>query len=107
MHDFEKQRQETVWVWSDISNRNLNLPAKINLDIQFLGISADSDKESFIASLKAAGFSVSFYEEDGTVEASVSMIDASVEAVWLNEERATKLALIHGFKPDGWGFFTK
>lgn len=106
MHDFEKQKQETIWVWSDISNRNTDLPAKINLDIQFLKTSTNSNRENFKISLEGAGFSVAFYEEDETVEASVNMIDASVEAIWLHEERATKLALVHGFKPDGWGFFT-
>ena len=34
------------------------------------------------------------------------MIDDSAGAVWSHEKRAAKLALIHGFKPDGWGFFT-
>ena len=105
-HDFEVQKQETFWVWSDISTRNPNLPDKINLDIQFLETSTNSDKDSFKASLEEAGFSVVFYEEDGTIEASVNMIDASAGAVWSHEKRATKLALIHGFKPDGWGFFT-
>jgi len=106
VHDFEKQRQETIWVWSDIANRNPNLPAKINLDVQFLPVSGASDKDSFKANLEEVGFSVKFYEDGETVEASVSSIDASVDAVWLYEERATKLALSYGFKPDGWGFFT-
>jgi len=105
-HDFEKQRQETIWVWSDITNRNPDLPEKINLDIHFLPISTNSNEDDFKASLEGVGFLVKFYEDNETVEASVSNIHASVDAVWLHEERATKLALSHGFKPDGWGFFT-
>ena len=104
-HDFEKQRQETILVWSDIASRNPNLPAKINLDIHFLPNSGASDKEEFKASLEEVGFLVKVYEDDETVEASVTSI-TSVDEVWYYEERATKLALIHGFKPDGWGFFT-
>lgn len=105
-HDFEKQRQETILVWSDITNRNPNLPVKINLDIHFLPTSGSSDKEGFKVSLEEVGFLVKIYGDDETVEASVNSIDASVDELWHYEERATKLALIHGFKPDGWGFFT-
>ena len=105
-HDFEKQRQDTILVWSDIANRNPNLPEKINLDIHFLPNSDASDKKEFKVSLEEVGFLVKVYEDDETVEASINSIEASVDEVWYYEERATKLALIHGFRPDGWGFFT-
>jgi hypothetical protein len=107
MYDFDKQRRETIGVWSDIAKRHPDLPSEINLDLHFLKASKTPDERAFVTSLKDVGFSVKFYQDDGTIEASVHMIKASAETIWLHEERATKLALIYGFKPDGWGFFIK
>lgn len=103
-HDFNQQKQETVWVWEDICDRNSNLPAQIDLDIQFLPQSPASNKAHFKGALEEAGFVVECYEQ--TVEAKVAGVHASADAIWLHEERATKIALSHGFKPDGWGFLS-
>lgn len=105
-HDFKRQKQETYWVWDDIRNRNPGLPPEIDLDIQFLPSSSESDESLFKTALEEAGFEVVFYDDDPTVEARMPCVAASAEAIWTQEERATQIAILHGFKPDGWGFLS-
>lgn len=105
-HDFERQKQETFWVWDDIRNRKPDLPSEIDLDIQFLPGSAASDESLFSAALEEVGFEVVFYQDDPTVEARIRCIEASAEAIWAHEKRASQIAISHGFKPDGWGFLS-
>ncbi|MEM1379148.1 MAG: ribonuclease E inhibitor RraB [Pseudomonadota bacterium] len=105
-HNFEKQKQETVWVWKDIKKRNPSLPPVIDLDIQFLPHSREANKLLFKEALENAGFVVIFYDEDETVEAKVAEVNASAAAIWDQEERATQIAISFGFKPDGWGFLS-
>jgi hypothetical protein len=105
-HDFERQKQETFWVWDDIRSRKPDLPSEIDLDIQFLPGSSASNKDLFKAALEEVGFEVVFYQDDPTVEAKMRCVEASAEAIWAHEERASQIAISHGFKPDGWGFLS-
>ena len=104
-HDFEKQRQETAWVWQDLNARK-SLPKRISLDIQFVPEGAVSFWDECEAALAAIGFEVSRYDDGSTLEASVGPIENTLERIWYFERSATECALNYGFKPDGWGFFS-
>jgi len=46
VHDFEKQRKETEWVWHDINARE-PIPDQIGLDIQFIDAYGSGDWSGF------------------------------------------------------------
>ena len=105
-HDFEKQKEETYWVWSDIQARNKAIPDRVNLDLHFLPIHNDKRSQTLKHELQELGYTVSFYEDGDTLQATIEAIENSANEFWLHEKRATEVALMHGYKPDGWGYMT-
>ena len=102
-HDFQKQYQETLRVWVDL-NQRLDLPDKINLDLQLIPNSPAADKSRLKVELEKAGYLVRFYEHDETVEAYINNIETDIDTIWLHEKRTSEIALSNGYEPDGWGF---
>jgi len=110
-HDFEKQKAETQAVFAELAD-GVDLPDAINVDYQFLA-TADADWDGVMAALSDAGYACSRVEpepEDGPgatawLEASLTDQPVSALAIWIGEETATRIALDHGFTPDGWGFW--
>ena len=79
--------------------------ALIVLDLEFVAAFDDADRPAFERALKSFGYEVTSAADDDGVEISVPDVTFGFDAIWLHEERTTKLALARGFEPDGWGFF--
>lgn len=105
-HDFEAQRDETFGVWRDLSAKN-NLPKNAILDLQFVPTSPAADWDLFEMQLTEAGYRCNRYSDGTTLEAFVGPIDLNADAIWKHELETTQLALKCGFRPDGWGFFSR
>jgi hypothetical protein len=103
-HDYEKQRADTLAVFQDIAGRN-RIPERIRLELQFVP-HGDADWPGARGALARAGFETDRYGNSGaeTLEAAIDLAAPSGEAIWVEEERATRICLDHGFRPDGWGF---
>ncbi len=102
-HDFEVQREETYWVWNDLS-KNRDLPQSAVLELQFVPIEGRAVWDAFEKRLDATGYRFARYEDGSTLEASIGPIDLSFEAIWKHEALTTQIAVECGFSPDGWGF---
>ncbi len=79
--------------------------AVINLDLEFVAAFADADRTAFEKALTTFGYKITSGPDDDGVEISVADVPFTLDAIWLHEERTTKLALARGFAPDGWGFY--
>ena len=79
--------------------------AIITLDLEFVAVFDDADRDAFKKALKTFGYNITSDADDDGVEISVPDVAFNLESIWLHEERTTKLALARGFEPDGWGFF--
>ncbi|HEY9038819.1 MAG TPA: ribonuclease E inhibitor RraB [Roseovarius sp.] len=104
-HDFAAQRAETYAVFADIQ-AEADLPDVGDIDYAFVaGDAADWDAAE--DALAEAGFECARIEdEDSTPYLAACLPDQPLTAmaIWLGEEAATRLAMEHGFGPDGWGF---
>lgn len=104
--DFEHQRAETLWTLHEILAQGaLKEGSQITLDLQFVpGPGAETD--AFLRKLGMFGYRAEEVRDGDApfVEAQVDGVALSADAIWTHEERTTKLALLHGFIPDGWGF---
>ncbi|MEM8741716.1 MAG: hypothetical protein AAGE13_09485 [Pseudomonadota bacterium] len=101
-----EQRRDTEVSYRELSREAGLAPGTpITLDLIFLAAETDSDEAKLVAGLARAGYAVEADPEDGTVEASIDNVPFTVEAIWAHEEKTTRIALTHGYAPDGWGFF--
>lgn len=106
--DYDEQRADTEMTIEQVrAESGLDETSMITLDLEFLPESPDADAKALIKALETFGYLAALAEEDpdGRVEATVLDIPFTAEAIWLHEERTTKLALARGFVPDGWGFW--
>ncbi|MEM6423043.1 MAG: hypothetical protein AAF698_10660, partial [Pseudomonadota bacterium] len=65
------------------------------------------DRAGFIAAMRSAGYAGNAYiGADGgeTIEATVPDIAFGVVEIWQHEVHTARIALAHGYLPDGWGF---
>lgn len=106
--DFTAQKAETETVFSDLLARTgIPAGAAINLDVQTVA-GPDARRSEYLSALKSAGYSGSAYsDDDGNESIEVTFRDATFdsEAIWQREEAVTLIALNHGYRPDGWGFW--
>jgi hypothetical protein len=107
--DFDHQRAETAWTVADlIARTDLQGGDTILLDLEFVPGAGDPapQRDAFVRKLGMFGYQVEAEDPARPGEVSVAVPDVALDAdaIWLHEERTTKLALIHGFLPDGWGF---
>ena len=102
-HDFQQQRRDTENVFAELSGR-VTVPEDITLDLQFVPAHAEARVGDFIKEAQDAGYEVSIYQDQATIELSVGMTEPSAARIWEVEKRATELALDYGVQPDGWGF---
>lgn len=106
--DFAEQRADTEATIAQVrAESGLTAKDKITLDLEFLPEDKDADAAAFIKALVSFGYLASAAEDDpdGRIDATVLDIPFTFEAIWLHEERTSKLALARGFVPDGWGFW--
>jgi hypothetical protein len=73
-HDFDKQRDETLSVWRDLSAKNI-LPKTAILDLQFAPASRVADWDHFETQLTAAGYRCNCYGDGTTLEAFIGPIE--------------------------------
>ncbi|MEM9784514.1 MAG: hypothetical protein AAF899_18815 [Pseudomonadota bacterium] len=107
--DFATQQADTAWVCMDlIAKTALSGGETITLDLQFVPGGGDADRAGFVAAMQAAGYSGNAWSDPKsgveTIEAVVPGIAFTFEAIWQQEERLTRIALLFGYRPDGWGF---
>lgn len=104
--DWDHQRNETAATVALLVEEEAVAPgALIMLDLEFVAADPDADREAFERALASFGYRVVSDPDDDGVEVSVPDIAFGFDAIWLHEERTTRLALARGFHPDGWGFF--
>lgn len=110
-HDFEHQRAETFWTVADLIKRGaLKGGERITLDLEFVpdpDAAELPDRATLLRKLGMFGYRATEPDEDAPKAVTVEIADVpfEAEAIWKHEETATKLALIHGYVPDGWGFW--
>ncbi len=106
--DFAEQRADTEMTIEEVRKESgLDASAIITLDLEFLPEEKDADVAAFIKALESFGYLASVAEDDpdGRIDATVLDIPFTLDAIWMHEERTTRLALARGFVPDGWGFW--
>ena len=106
--DYAAQRADTESSVEEISAEGGVAPGTpVRLDLQFVA-GEGADRAGFLAAMKAAGYSGAAYRDaEGTtetIEAHVPGVRFDADAIWAEEERATRIAIAHGYLPDGWGF---
>lgn len=108
-HDLAAQRAETYRVFNDLASNHV-LPDSADVDYHFQPAET-ADWEAVQSALTAEGYDCARYEADPEepeagdwLTATLADQPLSALAIWLGEETATRLALAHGFTPDGWGF---
>lgn len=110
-HDFAAQRAETYASFADLDGAE-RLPEEADIDYIFLP-GPGADWTAAIRALADEGYAAERHDpEPGDDDAAdgpwltATLTDQPVSAlsVWLGEETATRIALAHGFVPDGWGF---
>ena len=106
--DWDGQRADTEWVFRDLKGKGVATPGqRIDLDIQFAPVEEGAgDARACVAALRKAGFAAESYEEEGEtlVEATAEGADFTLDTIWFAESKATRIALKHGYAPEGWGF---
>ncbi|MGG7566110.1 hypothetical protein ACQ5SO_08120 [Rhodovulum sp. DZ06] len=103
---FEGQRNRTAWTRDRILRRAPRRKgAPLTLDLQFDPLLPGADYDGLIAALRAEGLEAARIEGEAGdwIEASAPDTPFTVDAIWALERRASELALLHGFQPDGWG----
>lgn len=105
-HDFDSQRAETLAAYNDLQGKH-GLPEVADVDYFFIPTQEGADWRPLAEALHQDGFECEFYEAEGDdpsyLRATLPDQTVSATGIWIGEEIATKLALEHGFTPDGWG----
>jgi hypothetical protein len=100
-HDYKAQEAETFETFEEIGKID-SLPKRAVVNFLFLAEEVDAPFGPAAKALDAAGF-VTHADEDGeTLEARTAEMEISAAAIWVQERRATEIALKFGFDPDGW-----
>jgi hypothetical protein len=100
-HDYAAQRAETFETFDEIGKIE-DLPASAVVNFLFLPEEIDAPFAAAEKALRKAGFQTRVDEEDETLEARIGPIEISAATIWVEEKRATEIALAFGFDPDGW-----
>lgn len=106
-HDFDAQKAETKGYLAEIQEKT-DLPETADMDYFFVPSSEDADWQALADALTKQGFACEFVEDEDDelpyLVATSTDQAMSVAGIWISEEVATRIALEHGFAPDGWGF---
>ncbi|WP_435312285.1 ribonuclease E inhibitor RraB [Primorskyibacter sedentarius] len=104
-HDFDTQKDQTFANYAELSDAN-DLPDTADVDYFFLPAEDDADWRALADALSRDGYDCEFVEDDGAPYLVATLSDQAISAasIWMGEEVATRVALSHGFTPDGWGF---
>lgn len=104
MHDFAAQQGETHRVFAELSVDDL--PEVADIDYFFVPTHQDADWTPLADVLGEDGYDCAWVEDDEGPYLVATLPDQMISAagIWIGEEVATRQALAHGFRPDGWGF---
>ncbi len=101
--DWEHQQAVTrLTVQQILTDTNLPKGTKIDLDLEFRPTEA-ADRAAAVRKMGMFGYSVED-GEGGGLRVVADSVPLDADAIWQHEERASRIALIHGYEPDGWGF---
>lgn len=103
-HDFAAQEAETRASYQEMRD---DLPEFADLDY-FFRPAEKADWQPLAKALADEGYDCEWVEDDEEAEgpylvATLYEQFISADGIWLGEERASQIALEHGFTPDGWG----
>ncbi len=106
-HDFTAQEAETRKVFAELQ-ANHRLPDIADMDYFFVPAKTGADWRTLADALTHEGFSCEWIaaEKDDEAPYLVATLPdqmISATAIWTTEALATRIALDHGFDPDGWG----
>lgn len=101
-HDFAAQRDETFAAFAEMAAEG-DLPDLADLDFFFLPDQEEADPQKLSRALEALDFLCHWAEGEAELIATLPDQPLSATAIWIAEELATRVALEHGFRPDGWG----
>jgi hypothetical protein len=103
-HDFAAQKAETRAAYDEMS-ADEPLPEMADVDYFLVPSDPEADWRPLADALTREGYVCEYIEDDGTPYLVATLTDhaVSAESLWIGEEVATRLALDHGFAPDGWG----
>ena len=100
-HDFQGQRAATNATFKDMAKMT-GVPKHALVNFLFLADDTDGPFTACAAALTKAGFKGVIDTDEVTVEAQIGPIDVNADAIWVEEKRATEIAVKFGFEPDGW-----
>ena len=100
-HDYAAQKAETFETFVELRKQG-GLPDSGIIHFLFYAEDRDPDWATIEAALARLGFTVERDEEEGMIDAAVGPIAVTPEAIWDHERRATEVALLSDFYPDGW-----
>jgi hypothetical protein len=105
-HDFAAQRKDTQNTFAEMQAEH-DLPEEADVDYFFLPAEEGADWRALAEALSQEGFDCEWVEDDeGEPPYLVATLPdqfVSASGIWIGEETATRIALAHGFTPDGWG----
>lgn len=106
-HDFDAQRADTFATFAEMAAEN-DLPDLADLDFFFVAARPDADWRPLAQELEQADFLCDWVDDDEAGDtpyliATLTEQPVSAQSLWIAEETATRIALPHGFAPEGWG----
>lgn len=103
-HDFAAQKAETFAAFADLEQGSL--PDIADIDYFFVAKTKGADWTPLADALDEEDYDCAWFEDDEGAYLCATLPDQMVtaEGIWIGEEVATRIALNHGFAPDGWGF---
>ena len=105
-HDSAAQKAETFAAFNERSGEPL--PPVADIDLYLVPEAEGADWVPLARALEEADFLCDWIDADDPENdgpcliASLPDQPVSAQAVWIAEETVTRLALAHGFRPDGW-----
>jgi len=102
--DFAAQKAETFATFAEIQAQ-ADVPETADVDYMFVATDG-ADWGAFETALDMAGFDAERELDNDEPYLVAILADQPISAltIWMGEDMASKIALKHGFTPDGWGF---
>ena len=107
--DLAAQRAETYASFDDLA-RDGALPDCADIDYFLVPGSEEADWRPLAQALTEEGYDVAWIDELDAPEdqpylvATLTDQPLSASSIWAGEDHAPRIAALHGFTPDGWGF---
>ncbi len=106
-HDWDHQRAETALTVAELI-RSVGFAGgePVALELEFAPGEGAADTAALIRKLGQFGYAAApGGEAAGAILVTVPDVALDADAIWTHEERTTRIALLHGWRPEGWGFW--